>query len=172
LRTLSDAFRRNDPNHLNLGIGFRPGTPPEIGALGRLFDVDSLDLVTDEPAADVAAAAKATGKPVMVSRFAFGVPHEGLAPAGIAVPDQKARGYEYRYYLEQVAANPDAVGALWPQLVDDPVLGDSFGRNENSGFIDGQDRPYWDFVDAVREANRGWIKIHSGKVKPMTRPKE
>ena len=172
LRTLSDVFRRHDPNHLNLGIGFSPRTMPEIAALGRLFDVDSLNLISNDPLPAIKAAAKATGKPVMVSRFAFGVPANGLAPAGIAVEDQKARGYEYRYFVEHVAVSPDAIGALWPQLVDDPVLGDYGGKNENVGFIDGLDRPYWDFVDAVRDANRGLNRIHSGKVKPTPRQGE
>jgi hypothetical protein len=143
----SQAVRRHDPNHLNLGMrsGGRP-TAAEIRA-ARAFDVYSVNIYDYEvPAARVKQIAELTGKPVLIGEFHFGTPGRGMAASLVQVRDQKERGRAYRYYVENAFAMPELVGTHYFQWADQPATGRFDGEHYNIGFVDVTDRPYPDLV--------------------------
>ena len=82
VQATSRAVRKNDPNHLNLGMrsGGRP-TDAEI-RVARAFDVYSVNIYDFEVQPDrVEKIAELTGKPVLIGEFHFGTPRGGRRPA-------------------------------------------------------------------------------------------
>jgi hypothetical protein len=163
----SEAMKRHDPNHLNLGMrsGGRP-TPAEIRA-ARAFDVYSVNIYDDEvPAARVREIAELTGKPILVGEFHFGTPGRGMAASLVQVRDQKQRGRAYRYYVENAFAMPELVGTHYFQWADQPSTGRFDGENYNIGLVDVTDRPYPDLVEALKDTHRRVQGLHSGDLEP------
>jgi hypothetical protein len=172
LAMMSEAIRRADPNHLNLGIRFG-GMPEErVLRMGKSFDVFSLNVYEYEPTRQLKRIFEATGRPVLIGEFHFGVPADGLGAGLVQTADQTERGKAYRYYMEQAAALPGFVGAHWFQWTDEPVLGRMDGENYNIGFVDVTNRAYKELVDAARLTHRRLGEVHAGKTAPFAeRPK-
>jgi hypothetical protein len=172
LRLMSEAIRRYDPNHLNLGIRFG-GTPDEaILRMGRMFDVCSINVYEYEPTRKVKMVYEATRRPVIIGEFHFGVPADGLGAGLVQTVNQTERAKGYRYYIEQAAALPYFLGAHWFQWTDQAVLGRMDGENYNIGFVDVTNRPYAELVEAAKATHKRLFEVHSGKVGPFAeRPK-
>jgi len=167
LALMSQAIKKHDPHHLNLGIRFG-GMPAEaIMRLGRAFDVYSLNVYEYEPAVQLKRVFEVTGRPVLVGEFHLGVPADGLGAGLVQTANQAERGKGYRYYLEQAAALPCFVGAHWFQWTDQPVLGRMDGENYNIGFVDVTNRPYPELVEAAKAAHRRLADVHAGKTPPF-----
>lgn len=167
LTLICDAVKKYDPNHLNLGIRFGGSPPLEVIELGSKFDVYSLNVYRESPVEAILKAYQHNGgRPVIIGEFHFGVPANGLGAGLVQVRDQKERGVAYRYYMEQAAALPAFVGAHWFQWVDQPVSGRFDGENYNIGLVDVTDRPYWEFLEGVKEAHRNLSRIHMGDLSP------
>jgi hypothetical protein len=163
----SQAVKRHDPNHLNLGMrsGGRP-TAAEIRA-ARAFDVYSVNIYDNEvPAARVRQIAELTGKPILIGEFHFGTPGRGLAASLVQVRDQKERGRAYRYYVENAFAMPELVGTHYFQWADQPSTGRFDGESYNIGLVDVTDRPYPDLVEALQETHRRVLGLHRGELEP------
>ena len=109
---LSQACRRVDPNHLNLGIRYY--TIPPAWALDgmRHFDVFSMNCYRRRlPAEEMQRISEMMDMPIMIGEWHFGALDAGLPASGIGhVPDQAGRGKAYRIYLEDAAAKPWCVG--------------------------------------------------------------
>jgi hypothetical protein len=172
LSLIGDAIKRYDANHLNLGIRFG-GSPPEgVMRLGRSFDVCSINVYDYEPTAQLKRVYEATGRPIMIGEFHFGVPADGLGAGLVQTADQIERGKGYRYYVEQAAALPCFVGAHWFQWTDEPVLGRFDGENYNIGLVDVTNRPYVELIEAAKATHKRLHDVHAGKVAPFDqRPK-
>ncbi len=172
LALIGDAIKRYDPNHLNLGIRFG-GSPPEgVMRLGRSFDVCSINVYEYEPTAQLQRVYEATGRPIMIGEFHFGVPADGLGAGLVQTADQVERGKGYRYYVEQAAALPCFVGAHWFQWTDEPVLGRFDGENYNIGLVDVTNRPYVELIEAAKATHKHLHDVHAGKAAPFDeRPK-
>ena len=167
LNTVNAAVRKYDPNHLNLGIRFGGHVSDDILRMGRLFDVNSINIYDYAPIAEVQRAYKLAGRPVIIGEFHNGVPANGLGAGLVQVSDQKQRGVAYSYYVEQSAALPELIGTHWFQWLDEPVTGRMDGENYNIGFVDVTDRPYWDFIEGVIATHKRLFDVHSGKLPPV-----
>jgi len=172
LAMVAAAFKKYDPNHLNLGIRFGGNPPDYISKAAHVFDVYSLNTYEYEPTRQVRTAYELSGRPVIIGEFHFGVPADGLGAGLVQVRDQKERGVAYRYYLEQAAALPGFIGAGYFTGIDESVTGRNDGENYNIGFLDVTDRAYPDIVSAAKETFKRLLDVHSGKIQPFSqRPK-
>jgi len=167
LALMSDAIRKADPHHLNLGIRFGGIPADEILALGRSFDVFSLNVYEYEPTRQMRKVAEATGRPLLIGEFHFGVPADGLGAGLVQTADQSERAKGYRYYVEQAAALPAFVGAHWFEWADEPVLGRMDGENYNIGFVDVTNRPYRQLANAAALTYGRLRDVHAGRRAPF-----
>ena len=110
--------RALDPDHLILGIRYKG--VPELAlftALSPFFDVNSINDYTRSGHLKPVYATlyKATGKPLMITEFAFsGFPSPGQRSAlRVAVGSQATRGLGYQTYVRQAARAPFMVGMHW-----------------------------------------------------------
>jgi hypothetical protein len=164
----SEAVRRHDPNHLNLGMrgGGRP-TADEIEA-ARFFDVYSVNVYDHQVAPErVREISELTGKPMLIGEFHFGTPGRGLSAGLVQVRDYAERGTGYRYYVEQAFAMPEMIGAHWFQWADQLCTGRFDGENYNIGLVDVTDRPYGDLVEALKTTHKRLYRIHTGELEPF-----
>ncbi len=167
VQVTSEAVKRYDPNHLNLGMrsGGRP-TDAEI-RVARHFDVYSVNIYDFEVKPErVRRISELTGKPVIIGEFHFGTPGRGLAASLVQVRDQAERGVAYRYYVENAFAMPELIGTHWFQWADQPCTGRFDGENYNIGLVDVTDRPYASMVEALKATHHRLYEVHSGKERP------
>jgi len=166
--TLSEACRRVDPNHLNLGIRYYT-VPPAWAVDGmRTFDVFSMNCYKQKVLAEEMARINALlGMPIMVGEWHFGALDAGLPAAGIGhVPDQVGRGQAFRVYLEDAAAQPWCVGVHYFTLYDQSAIGRFDGENYNIGFVDTCSRPYAPLAAAARLSHERLYQVASGEAAP------
>jgi hypothetical protein len=166
--TLSEACRRVDSRHLNLGIRYYT-IPPDWAVQGmRFFDVFSMNCYKRKVLAEeMAQIERLLGMPIMVGEWHFGALDVGLPASGIGhVPDQEGRGQAFRVYLEDAAAQPWCVGVHYFTLYDQSALGRFDGENYNIGFVDTCSLPYAPLVEAARESHRRLYQVASGQLPP------
>lgn len=174
-RTLSEAARKVDSNHLNLGTRYHT-VPPTWAQQGmRSFDVFSINCYQRQvPASDLKAIHDLLDMPTIVGEWHFGALDVGLPASGVGprVKDQNERGKAYRYYVEQAAALPWCVGTHHFNHYDQSALGRFDGETYNIGFYDICYRPYSDLVDAARLTHERLYPVALGDVKPFDRRPE
>lgn len=164
----SQACRKVDPNHLNLGARYYT-VPPEWALAGMTsFDVFSINCYRQEVPADLGERiAKPTGRPVMVGEWHFGALDVGLPSSGIGhVPTQADRGKAFRRYTELAAALPWCVGVHYFTYYDQSAAGRFDGENYNIGFFDVCNRPYAELVDAARLSHERLYAVARGLAAP------
>jgi hypothetical protein len=107
---------------------------------------------------------KESGKPVFCGEFSFPAWYDGqrgFGRYGTWAKDDAASGESCKQWTEAAAANPYCVGVAWFQYRDQPLTGRGPGRGSRLvygehfafGMVDVTDRPKWDLVERVREAN-------------------
>lgn len=161
------AVKKYDPNHLTLGIRLGGSISDELLRTASVFDVCSINVYEYEPMWQLEKASRFTGRPTLIGEFHIGVPANGLGAGLVQAKDQKERGIAYRYYVEQAASVSSFLGAYWFQWKDEPVLGRMDGENYNIGFVDVNDRPYKELVEAAKTTNKRLYEVHSGKAMPF-----
>ena len=182
-RTLSDACRRVDPHHLNLGV--RWWTFPPRWALKAMgcFDVISFNYYTsridmahyghdrDDDVADICAA---LGRPFLIGEWSFGAFDAGLPAAGLAATrTEQDRGGAFRNYFEHAAAQPWCVGAHWFNLYDRTALYcPQANENLHIGFYDITHRPHQALCAAARLSNDRLYHVATGELPPCSEPVE
>jgi len=156
-RTVAEALRRHDGEHLYLGSRFAWQTTEAVQACARWCDVVSFNIYKRSIADDRDEWARlhALGKPALIGEFHFGSTDRGLFWEGLVGAGRESeRGPAYARYLRAVANNPDFVGAHWFKYIDEPVTGRTLdGENGHVGFVTVADQPYSDLVAAARDAN-------------------
>jgi len=168
-KTLRDACKQVDPNHMNLGIRYA-GVPPKWAISGmQSFDVFSMNCYRERiPAKDVQEINDMLKMPVVIGEYHFGALDVGLPASGIGrVKTQADRGKAYRVYVEDAAANPYCVGAHWFTLYDQSALGRFDGENYNIGFLDVCNRPYKPLCDAARRSHEKLYSVAAHMAKPF-----
>jgi len=168
-KTLRDACKKIDVNHMNLGIRYQ-SVPPKWAVKGMAsFDVFSMNRYAERiPAETARAIHEKLNMPTMIGEFHFGALDVGLPASGIGhVKDQADRGRAYRIYLEDAAANPYCVGVHWFTLYDQSALGRNDGENYNIGFLDICNRPYEPLCQAARKSHEAFYEIAAGMAKPF-----
>ena len=164
-RTIKDL----DPNHLYMGFWITPGwwvNESDWDLIAGFVDVIGYDRYADKLADDWLNGLFArAGKPVLCGEFSF-PPHYNLTRGyhqylAASAVDEAAAGAAYRQWLMDAARNPYVVGVAWFQYRDEPVSGRGpgfgpglvYGEDFAFGLVDIGDRPKWDLVTAVRDAN-------------------
>ena len=163
-RTIAAAIRRHDPNHLLMGDRYKAdqviptgntvarGVPDKaLAAMADTVDVLALEYYRPEPLLEenISRWCQLCGKPVLMADSAFLAPTDALhiGPGGpVYVPDQASRGEAYRAHARRLYGNPLVIGWHWC------AFGRSVGRR--SGLLDGNDQPYAECVDRMRQFNR------------------
>jgi len=168
-RTLSEACKSVDPNHLNLGIRWA-GIPPDWAVQGmKFFDVFSMNCYRQKVPADVTGKIHdLLGVPVIIGEWHFGALDAGLPSSGIGhVKNQADRARAYRVYVEDAAVNPCCIGAHWFTLYDESALGRFDGENYNIGFLDVCNRPYKELAQAAIASHERIYAVAAGGVEPF-----
>ena len=168
-QTLSQACRRVDPNHLNLGMRWA-GVPPKWAVEGmRSFDVFSINCYQKKvPFSQTEEIHAMLKMPIIIGEWHFGSLDVGLPSSGIGhLRNQVDRGKAYRVYLEDAAANPCCVGAHWFTLYDQSALGRFDGENYNIGFLDVCNRPHDELCRAAIASHEVAYDVSAGTVKPF-----
>lgn len=175
--TVSQAFRRYDPNHLLLGDRWMMSTLQNekirrivAEAEGRYVDVISLNYYAYELDADLLADIHEAsgGKPILLSEFGYGTGEQGLAPLlPNSAANQFQRGMRYRNYVEEAASLPYVVGAHVFNYIDQAPLGRYWegyaGERYNSGLVNVADRPYKHYLLGVVETNQDIYEVMLGE---------
>ncbi len=166
--TLSQACRRVDPNHLNLGARYYTVPPAWVVEGMKCFDVFSINCYDNRvPANRLRSLSDALGMPVMIGEWHFGALDVGLPGSGIGrVRNQMERGRAYRVYLETAAAEPWCVGVHYFTLYDQSALGRFDGENYNIGFLDVCNKPYAPLAEAARQSHSRMYVVASGAEPP------
>lgn len=160
----SQACRRVDPNHLNLGMRYAMLLDPILLEGHENFDVFSINGYDADCYRSIQLAGEISGKPVMIGEFHFGAPDAGMLTAAIcSVASQADRGNAYRVYYESALNSPNFVGAHYFSLNDQPVLGRFDGENCQIGIVDVCLKPYETFANAVTEVNSEIFALADGK---------
>jgi hypothetical protein len=170
-KSICDAIKKADPNHLILGIRWAGGRAPDsVMKANDVFDVFSINYYRFQPSAErIEHLHGLTGRPMMIGEFHFGAVDRGYAPALVMVKDQTERGVAYQYYVEQAASIPALVGTHYFQHVDQPVSGRFDGENYNFGFVSQLDIPYAEMIRFARETHGRVYQVHAGELEPTSR---
>jgi hypothetical protein len=163
-RALSQACRKIDPNHLNLGMRWA-GVPPKWAVEGmRSFDVFSINCYQQKvPRSQTEEIHAMLKMPILIGEWHFGALDVGLPSSGIGhLRNQSDRAKAYRNYIEDAAANPACVGAHWFTLYDESALGRFDGENYNIGFLDVCNRPYDELGTAAITSHERLYEVASG----------
>lgn len=162
--------------HLLLGSAMVPRWHNDIewsegGA--EFLDVVSVDYYGHNKE-EVLRYARATNRPVINIEFNFSTEGRGLRnfPGGF-VKTRGEQGFAYSRMVENCVADESVIGFNPFVLYDQPVTGRScsaqgtWGESYNTGFINGADQPYADYLKTVTETNKKLFDIHLGTVKPV-----
>lgn len=162
------AIRSADPNHLYLGARFAGKVPDSVLRAARAVDVVSVNIYSMDPRPLAEHIYGVTGRPILIGEFAFRAEDSGLPNsrgAGPKVPDQRVRAKAYADYVSWLVSQPGVVGYHWFKWTDEPKEGRFDGENSNYGLVDISDRPYAEFVEAVKAANAAALEAHKKPVK-------
>jgi len=173
IRIPSEAIRKYDPHHLNLGIRYAWLSSKVLASGSEYTDVFSFNSYTMDPTDMIENFASLVGKPVMIGEFHFGALDRGMDATGIrGVTTQAERGAAYRYYLHKAASHPMCLGAHYFTLNDQAYLGRFDGENYQIGIIDTTQRPYEDFEAGIMQTHGEIYDVMSGKIPPTDRKAE
>lgn len=160
----ASAIHQADPNHLYLGARFSLPVPDAVAEAARIADVVSVNIYARDPRPIVQKLYRLTGKPILVTEFAFRAQDSGLPNtrgAGPKVANEAARGAAYRAFVSDLESLPQAIGYHWFEWADEPPQGRFDGENSNYGLVNIHDQPYAQFVATVRKANAAAVNIHA-----------
>ncbi len=161
----ADAIHQADPNHLYLGARFA-GHPSDAVLRGaRSADVVSVNIYSSDPTQWVKHVFQMTGRPLLITEFAFRAADAGLPNskgAGVKVPDQSARGQAYTRFVTALLRQPFVVGYHWFEWADEPPLGRALdGENSNYGLVNSAGQPYTAFIKQVQAINSQAKTLHA-----------
>ncbi|GIV16297.1 MAG: hypothetical protein KatS3mg022_1732 [Armatimonadota bacterium] len=163
------TVKRIDHNHLYFGSWIYPyawDSEQDWFVLARHCDVLGYDyyhlFFSPEP---ITRLLQRTQRPVLCGEFTFATWEDGRrgygAFMGCSAKDEREAGEWYTRWVRDAAQNPLCVGGLWFQYRDQPLTGRGPGRDkklfigEHSpiGIVEFTDRPKWELVRLMREAN-------------------
>jgi len=161
---VSSAIKKQDPNHLYIGIRLIGVSNNEtvMRVYGKYADVLSMNWygAWTLERERIENWAKWTDTPFIISEwYAKGNDVPGLtneSGAGWLVHTQKERGYYYQNMALNLLASKNSVGWHWFKYADnDPenLTTDPSNRNSNKGIVNVKYEPYTDLTDAMKELN-------------------
>ena len=169
IRIPSEACRKEDPNHLNLGLRWSKADNPDMMVGWEYFDVFSINCYDFDPSTDMDFVKNAgVDLPILLGEYHCGALDRGLPATGLkGVKNQKERARMWRYYVEHAAAHPCGVGAHWFQYNDQFCLGRFDGENYQIGMVDVCMQPYPELLDAVKKSSEALYAVKNGGQKPF-----
>jgi hypothetical protein len=171
-KVCTEAIRRNDPNHLILGMRFNEHVPiPLSRGLGPYFDVLSLDIYEYRaPIYKLGEMNRLTGKPTLITEFSFKAMDSGnpnTVGAGEPVLTQQDRADLFAAYVEDLANLPSCIGYHWFQYRDQPKESSGhspggFGaENSNYGLVQIDETPWPLLTKRMTEENGAVEALHA-----------
>lgn len=163
------TFKQADKNHLYFGFWIVPGwwADPEDWPIAAAncdvlgFDRYAFSLLTP----DLVALLKDLDKPALIGEFAF-PPHYQLERGFAVYPSANAKddasaGDAYSRFISDAASEPHLIGTFWFEYRDEPLTGrgpgfgpmDVYGEDYAFGLVDVTDRPKYELVKRIRDAN-------------------
>lgn len=151
-RTVRDALKASDPDHLYMGCRFAWKTPEAIEAAAEFCDVISFNLYERKLDPAEWTILEKLDRPAIIGEFHFGALDRGMFHTGLVpTASQEERAGAYAEYVGAVLDHPSFIGCHWFQFVDEPVTGRSYdGENYNIGFLNVADLAYPEMVAAAR----------------------
>ncbi len=159
-KTVHDAIRRHDPNHLILGSrlhGLASSQDICYTASGPFVDVVSINYYNrwtpDQRELDQRAAL--AGKPILITEWYAKGNDSGLnnaKGAGFTVPTQQDRGKFYENFTLGLLRNRNVIGWNWFRYIDNGDL-KTKGHSSNKGLINLKYEPYEDLTRSMRAIN-------------------
>ncbi len=151
-RTVRDALKKYDPNHLYLGTRFAGYTREGVEACAEFCDVLSFNIY--RPRVEPAQWSFLNGldKPVIVGEFHMGALDRGMFHPGLVkTRDQEARAAMFMDYVRSVVDNPTFVGCHYFKYADEPLTGrPGDGENYSIGFTTVVDELYPEMIKAAK----------------------
>lgn len=175
IRIPSEACRKVDPNHLNLGLRWSKAYNGDMMKGWEYFDVFSINCYDFDPTKDMDFVKNAgVDLPILIGEYHCGALDRGLTATGLkGVTDQKERGVMWRYFLEKVASHPYGVAAHWFQYNDQFCLGRFDGENYQIGMVDVCMQPYPELMEAAYASSKVLYQVKNGERAPYgQRPEE
>jgi hypothetical protein len=157
-----------DPDHLYLGFWLTIGwweNEQDWFLIARHCDVIGYDRYAQTFADErFSRLMQAVDRPVLCGEFSFPPTYagqRGFGRYGTNVETESQAGERYRDWVRAAATTPWCVGTLWFQYRDQPITGRGSGHGDQLvygehfafGVITETDRPKWDLVTRMREAN-------------------
>jgi hypothetical protein len=174
------TIKEIDPNHLYFGFWITPGwweNENDWKLIAKYCDVIGYDLYSyDFMDVRLRRLVEGTGKPIFCGEFSFPPFYEGRrgfgiweggVPGGVKAKDDREAGELYGKWLKGAAVNPYCVGVSWFIYRDQHITGIGgerqgselvYGEHYAFGIVDIGDRPKWELVKRMREANLSAIK--------------
>lgn len=156
-KTVHDALKTYDPNHLFLGNRFAVKLPEVITSCAKYCDVISFNIYTLLASEGYDKnLIKGLDKPIMITEFNFGAKTTGAFWGGpITVPSEKARGEGYKKFVLDAFNDPHMVGVHWFQYIDEPLTGRLLdGENGHVGLVGITNVVYQTLVKEIEETNK------------------
>ncbi|MCS7224463.1 MAG: hypothetical protein NZ959_07900 [Armatimonadetes bacterium] len=188
-RITSQAIKRYDPNHLNLGCRFAWDAPePAWIAAGKYCDIVTLNMY---PRADLEKnivvgvtdhlkrVYSLCQRPIIVTEWSFpaldavdseGRPLPSRHGAGMRVDSQTQKARCYALFQKTIFPLPFIVGSHYFMWVDEPALGISstFPEDSNYGLVSESDEPYRELTEMATIINSQLGLLHSGAVADLS----
>lgn len=163
-RTIRDALKKRDPDHLYLGCRFAWSSREAIHASAEFCDVVSFNIYDKRIDRRKWSILEELNKPAIIGEFHIGALDRGMWHTGLqGAANQDERARTFREYVESALDNPAIVGCHWFQYVDQPVTGRVYdGENYNIGFVSGVDAPYAEMVAAARLVHKSMYERRAG----------
>ena len=151
-RTVRDALKKYDPNHLYLGTRFAGYTREGVEACAEFCDVLSFNIYRPRVDAAQWSFVNGLGKPAIVGEFHMGALDRGMFHTGLVkTRDQQARAAMFTDYVHSVVDNPTFVGCHYFKYADEPLTGrPGDGENYSIGFTTVVDGLYPEMIQAAK----------------------
>ncbi len=159
-KTVHDAMRAHDPNHMILGSrlhGLASKQDICYTASGPFVDVVSINYYhrwTPDPK-ELNHRARLAGKPILITEWYAKGEDSGLnnaKGAGFTVPTQRDRAMFYENFTLGLLKNANVVGWHWFRYIDDGDL-KTKGYSSNKGIVNLQYEPYPELCTSIRAIN-------------------
>ena len=162
----SEALRRADPDHLNLGMRYNRLTPNEFAG-NDAFDVCSFNCYKTDPRPKLDIVAEKDGRPGLIGEWHIaGYEMRNLAAGLVFSPDQVERTKACLFYMEHAMAHDTCVGAHYFEWNDQPVLGRFDGECMQHGLISLCNVPYPELTSAMERLAPRMYGIVSDEIPP------
>jgi hypothetical protein len=155
-RTVREALKKYDPNHLYLGSRFWFYTLESAEACAEFCDVVSFNIYEPTVEHDRWSFLANLGKPAIVGEFHMGAVDRGMFHPGLVkTPNQFSRAALFLAYARSVVDNPVLVGCHYFKYNDQPLTGrPGDGENYSIGFTAVVDGLYPEMIRAAKIVGR------------------